>query len=120
MKHLSRKVLTLLSSSFVDRDMLMRYEWGLGIGHTYSWKNTSRHHQAAKHPSTDFPEEPEEQEPDGDSNTPCAEAEKEATFCLDDRENELLSDGGSYEGDWTDEELSDEEAYLGMVDMYGD
>ena len=25
-----------MSSRFVDRDMLMRYHWGLGIGHTYS------------------------------------------------------------------------------------
>lgn len=22
---------------FVDRDMVMRYHWGLGIGHKYSW-----------------------------------------------------------------------------------
>ena len=23
-------------SSFVDRDMVMRYHWGLGVGHTYA------------------------------------------------------------------------------------
>lgn len=26
-------------SSFVDRDMLMRYHFGLGIGHVYAWSN---------------------------------------------------------------------------------
>lgn len=110
-----------LSSSFVDRDMLMRYEWGLGVGHTYSWKNTLPHRQAANRPSADLvPEEPEEQEPNADSNMQCAGAEDDAAFCLDDRENELLSDGESHEGDWADEEVSDEEAYLDMIDMYGD
>ena len=28
-------------SSFVDRDMLMRYHWGLGIGHTYAHNTSS-------------------------------------------------------------------------------
>lgn len=28
----------LLALRFVDRDMLMRYHWGLGIGHRYSWE----------------------------------------------------------------------------------
>ena len=27
-------------SSFVDRDMLMRYHWGLGVGHAYAYNNT--------------------------------------------------------------------------------
>ena len=26
----------LILSSFVDRDMVMRYHWGLGVGHVYS------------------------------------------------------------------------------------
>ncbi|RDB16269.1 hypothetical protein Hypma_003008 [Hypsizygus marmoreus] len=26
---------------FVDRDMVMRYHWGLGIGHIYSWKTAT-------------------------------------------------------------------------------
>jgi hypothetical protein len=30
-----------ISSRFVDRDMVMRYHWSLGIGHTYSHGNTS-------------------------------------------------------------------------------
>jgi hypothetical protein len=56
----------------------MRYEWGLGVEHTYSWKNTPPppHHQATNHPSADVVlEEPEEQEPNADSNTQCAGAD---------------------------------------------
>ena len=91
----------------------MRYEWGLGVGHTYSWKNIPPYHQVVNHSSTYSPEEPDEQEPD-------AGVENEAAFCLDDRENELLGDEESDEGGWTDEEeVSDKEAYLGRIDMYG-
>ena len=28
-----------LSFSFVDRDMLMRYHWGFGVGHAYADNN---------------------------------------------------------------------------------
>lgn len=28
--------LTYLTTSFVDRDMIMRHYWGLGVGHTYA------------------------------------------------------------------------------------
>ena len=28
--------LLIIVQRFVDRDMLMRYHWGLGVGHTYS------------------------------------------------------------------------------------
>ncbi|TEB21218.1 hypothetical protein FA13DRAFT_1800109 [Coprinellus micaceus] len=31
-----------LSSRFVDRDMFMRYEWGLGVGHTYAHKDAEK------------------------------------------------------------------------------
>ena len=34
-----------MSFRFVDRDMLMRYHWGLGVGHIYS------HGQRADGPS---------------------------------------------------------------------
>jgi hypothetical protein len=29
-------VLILRATSFVDRDMVMRYHWGLAVGHTYA------------------------------------------------------------------------------------
>lgn len=34
---MSPSLFFLLAIRFVDRDMLMRYHWGLGIGHKYSW-----------------------------------------------------------------------------------
>ena len=39
-----RKIISLnepkyLSFSFVDRDMLMRYHWGFGVGHAYADNN---------------------------------------------------------------------------------
>lgn len=33
---------------FVDRDMLMRYHWGMGIGHKYAWEKETGPHD---HPS---------------------------------------------------------------------
>lgn len=33
---------------FVDRDMLMRYHWGMGIGHKYAWEKEAEPHG---HPS---------------------------------------------------------------------
>ena len=35
------KNLILVSNRFVDRDMFMRYEWGLGVGHTYAHPNAT-------------------------------------------------------------------------------
>ena len=38
-------VLQLMSLRFVDRDMFMRYEWGLGVGHTYAYKDATTANQ---------------------------------------------------------------------------
>ena len=32
----------LMLDSFIDRDMLMRYHWGLGVGHYYAWESQLR------------------------------------------------------------------------------
>jgi hypothetical protein len=93
--------------SFVDRDMVMRYEWGLGIGHVYSWKND----QVAGGATLDV-EEPElDEEADADSASSGTRAEDDLTGdCLDNGENEVLSEGElnkDEEGedhDWVDEE----------------
>ena len=80
---------------FVDRDMLMQYEWGLGIGHTYSWKKpVAQHHvldsnRAFADADAEEPDDPTAEvdpgfQPDG--------VEDVATFCLNDRENEYLDD----------------------------
>ena len=36
--------LLTIAQRFVDRDMLMRYHWGLGVGHTYSHVLESSEH----------------------------------------------------------------------------
>lgn len=74
--------------------MLMRYEWGLGIGHTYSWKDTAPQFQ-----ESDAGSDPEE--PDDISDTESgfhSDGGEEAALCLDDQENESLDDEES-EGD---------------------
>ena len=40
-RNLNLSNLVIPFSSFVDRDMLMRYHWGLGVGHTYAHGTTS-------------------------------------------------------------------------------
>ena len=37
---------SIILSSFVDRDMLMRYHWGLGIGHQYAHTTASVNSQS--------------------------------------------------------------------------
>ena len=54
-----------ISSRFVDRDMLMRYHWGLGIGHMYSHNPstnserfcTSQCSQPSRHVTQDYTDE---------------------------------------------------------------
>jgi hypothetical protein len=79
--------------SFVDRDMLMRYEWGMGIGHTYSWKNPMvQHHASDSDGAFADAEEPDDPTAEADSGSQPDGVEDVATFCLGDRENEYLDD----------------------------
>lgn len=96
--------------SFVDRDMLMRYEWGMGIGHTYSWKNPVMQHHASDSGGADA-EEPDDPTAEADLGSQPDGAEDVATFCLDNRENEYLDDEES-DGDLpveSEEEVSSDE-----------
>ena len=94
--------------SFVDRDMLMQYEWGMGVGHTYSWKNpVVQHHASDSDGGFADAQEPDDPSADADSGFQPDGVEDVATFCLDDRENEYLDDGKS-DGDLPVE--SEEEA----------
>ena len=100
--------------SFVDRDMLMRYEWGSGIGHTYSWKNpVVQHHTSDSDGGFADAEEPDGPTADADSGFQPDGIEDVATFCLDDRESEYLGDEES-DGDLPVE--SEEEASYGEDD----
>jgi hypothetical protein len=106
---------------FVDRDMVMRYYWGMGVGHAYS------HEQTAVVPT----------DPTASATIPdmTTDANSEAALeprvpdqdCESDREDpELGLD--NREDDWTDtEDLEDElsrveeeeELIIDMDDMYG-
>ncbi|KAJ3538280.1 hypothetical protein NMY22_g5229 [Coprinellus aureogranulatus] len=92
---------------FVDRDMLMRYHWGLGVGHLYS------HVDAPKAP---LPETRNEAKDDDDSTDKIQEdgpgaggdpleqiVEEEhdsdgSEYALHDRENEIVGDPSDAEG----------------------
>ena len=83
----------------------MRYEWGLGIGHVYSWKND----QVAGGASVG-PLDIEEPELDEVVDANSVAEDNLAEDCLDNGENEVLSEGKLNEDeegedhDWVDEE----------------
>jgi len=101
-----------MSFRLVDRDMLMCYHWGLGVGHIYS------HGQRTPSASTDtqtistaVDEDSVSEEPDNDNAS--------------DTENPELG-FGNHEDDWTDTEEDSEnepeeedEIIVAMDDMYG-
>ena len=96
--------------SFIDRDMLMRYEWGMGIGHTYSWKNpVVQHHVSDSDRGFTDAQEPDDPSADADSGFQPDGIKDVAAFCLNDRENEYLNDGES-DGDLP-VELEEEASY---------
>ena len=116
-------------NSFVDRDMFMRYEWGMEIGHTYSWKDCMPYLQP-KSPNTETPESESETEADegegqernksqgSEEQKQNLESEDEDAFFLEDRENALWSDEEDEDDDGVDEDPTDDEAYLEEIDMY--
>ena len=110
--------------SFADRDMLMRYHWGMGVGHPYAWKEASTTDQMTGSLNSETNVEEFETE---SGNQQAADAappfDEDAVFHLSDHENEFLSNGGSdgdSEASSVDEcEESDDEICLELDDMYG-
>lgn len=49
---------------FVDRDMLMRYYFGFGVGHTYFWSEGSQDFEDDS-PRSEREDEQQEEEPEG-------------------------------------------------------
>jgi hypothetical protein len=103
-----------LCYSFVDRDMMMRYHWGLGVGHTYAHHDTERSSVPDGH-SQGREEGKEElntgEHPPGDIN------ENEGGSSS---ENELEGDGSSSTSE--DDNQSNAESDDGLIafdDMYG-
>jgi len=120
--------------------MLMRYHWGKGIGHTYSWQSaaTSASPSINLDPAPPWPSTSEEHEinsaEDQTLNTRDSSSapqfgihsgtvEEEAAFTLDDLENEFSdagtsSPGGSERDVFSDREESDDEVYIEMMETY--
>ncbi|RDB21901.1 hypothetical protein Hypma_011139 [Hypsizygus marmoreus] len=118
---------------FVDRDMLMRYHWGMGIGHTYchlkdaglSQENSGLNSSPQGHEEERTEEEAVEEAtgnvPEGyhshvhDSDSDSSDG---GELGLRDRE---IEDLGSDSGEPLDgeDDLSDDETFIEMHDMYG-
>ena len=106
---------------FVDRDMMIRFHWGLGVGHLYchgsrredalAASNTIQPEDSAAY--TSFPSETFSQqrreEPDGDSDAENPE------FGFDSREDDLIDDSDSEANSFGEED----EELVAFDDMYG-
>lgn len=124
----SARHLLKYSVSFVDRDMMMRYHWGLGVGHTYAYQQASPIAEV-----DDNMNEEEEEDEVGGSNSGHGTAQCNVNFAFEvsgsappsdssddgddldpkgwDTEEDDLEDGGMRHED--DDEL------LALDDMYG-
>ena len=109
-QHHLNKSDSIMVSSFVDRDMLMRYHWGLGIGHQYAHTTASIEISSQSHSNgrdmEDYRHFADEVNGDNDSAaaTPTVELDLEPES----------------EPDSESDEQSDSESILGdHVDMYG-
>ena len=98
--------------SFVDRDILMRYHWGLTVGHQYGHGTA----QATKLGSTRATA-PDELDDDGGSCHTGDQAESCTSDHGDAGEPELSSDLGSEAHKDSEDDMCKE---LAMDDMYGD
>jgi hypothetical protein len=109
-------------NSFVDRDMIMRYHWGLAVGHLYTHGHATvtRTSNAANNndlelelddatdinPGSYFPHH------DGDSDT------EDPELGFEDRQNDLIDAGDGLEDDWEVEEDYDDYSLAIMDEMY--
>ena len=110
--------LTLQILSFSDRDLLMRYHWGLGIGHCYA-RNPFESSSTSDEPKDTENDQCADLESDSSSDTESASDVCESDnseLCLDDRDAEGWddvetsdSDGDldypSEEGGWSDSDV---------------
>jgi hypothetical protein len=103
-------VIIHLIARFVDRDMVMRYHWGLGVGHTYAYQKTTL-------PPTPDEDQHEELHSDASEDLPNDNEENTGS---DNDEDEDLSENMSDddENDQSQSEHSDGEL-AAMDEMYG-
>ena len=106
-----------LPHRFVDRDMLMRYHFGLGVGHIYS-----RHSAAggSDHSPGDSTQECDlgecDNEPLHEGNEPCGIANE--TVHSGQEESSSDSDGGTDDDEDSQEDPIDDEELYATEEMY--
>jgi hypothetical protein len=94
----------------------MRYHWGMGIGHAYSWRSPLQLQFVLPEPNDIF-QDPGEHDLDDEQDDGLASdrqfsgVEDQAVFCLDDRENEELS-GGETSSEEDDDMVGDEDSWI--------
>ena len=117
----------MLCNRFVDRDMLMRYHWSMGVGHTYCHeslpKTTGENQQNNRNEETGFEEGQDkeiyldDENGNGEQLMPASRDDHdELQYELGERENEDL--GESEPEDIEVEDELDDEAFLALEDMY--
>ena len=112
----------IFTYSFADRDMLMRYHWGLGISHTYSHGNGLQYSTNLNPSITSDLENEDNHLEDSDcqingrSTTDNAAVEQDDQ--LDDLKYDTDKESGSEEEWESVEEEEEEEEFLELHDMY--
>ncbi|KIJ60703.1 hypothetical protein HYDPIDRAFT_98197, partial [Hydnomerulius pinastri MD-312] len=109
---------------FVDRDMLLRYHWGMGIGHAYSHVPDAPDRPGEQQESrvySDTSPAPSDTTPaaspgDGDDGSDHDQAE----LTLADREMVGWDESESNDGSISDESLMDSDRELALYEMYDD
>jgi hypothetical protein len=106
---------------FVDRDMVMRYYWGMGVGHAYS------HEQTAFDPTASATTQIPDMTTHADSeaaleprapNQDCESDHEDPELGLDNREDDW-TDTEEYSEDELSRVEEEEELIIDMDDMYG-
>jgi hypothetical protein len=94
---------------FADRDMIMRYHWGLAVGHIYGHQQ-SRHMHHINSTSFDAEEKAAQSEADVDGNNT-----EEAVVEQDDEDTSSYDDGSSDDDDGDGDGDDDDDE---MLEMY--
>jgi hypothetical protein len=105
--------------SFVDRDMVMRYHWGLSVGHIYGHECAQARESQKGATTTWYPNlhnTGREDDPEIDGAEDNTDASDDEDFGSDSGINSDSSDTG----DFDDDEVHGDAELLEMDEMYGD
>jgi len=115
-------------NSFVDRDMFMRYYWGLAAGHTYTHSTENDHPQiqsSSTSISVDENDDPEPETSTGDSDLLNHLPERDVDvqhdnnpeFGFDNRQDDLIDDEAEIDG--YEGGIDNDDEFIAITDMYG-